>query len=137
MGYVRALRLPVRGTAMLETALVLPLLLMVVVGLLQLALYRHAANVVTAAVQDGARVAAAESRTVEDGERHARALLGAGLGGGAADIRLAGDEQGNSVTFAASGEWPTIIPWVNGNTLPLEASATISKERFSPGGGTP
>ena len=43
---------------MLEAAVAFPVLLMVAIGLVQFALFAHAQNVVTGAVQDGARVAA-------------------------------------------------------------------------------
>ena len=44
-----------RGSAMVESAITFPVLLMVGLGLVQFALFYHAENVVTGAVQDGAR----------------------------------------------------------------------------------
>ena len=75
-----------RGQAMVETALAFPLLLLVAVGLMQFALFYHAQNVVVGAVQDGARVAAAEDRSVDEGLAHAQALLRAGLGPSASAV---------------------------------------------------
>ena len=44
---------------MVEFALVLPVLLLVLIGVVQFALVHHAQNVVTTAAQEGARLAAA------------------------------------------------------------------------------
>ena len=48
------------GESMVEFALVLPLLLMVLIGIVQFGLVHHAQNVATTAAQEGARVGAAE-----------------------------------------------------------------------------
>ena len=121
-----------RGAATLEAALLLPLLLMAAMALLQFGLYLHAENVAAAAVQDGARVAAGEGRTVAEGERHARALLSAGLGQSASGVSVTGTGDRDSVTLTASGAYPLIIPWVEGSAMPLRASATLTRERFRP-----
>lgn len=120
------------GASTLELALVLPVLLMSVMAILQLGLFLHAQNVATAAVQDGARLAAEEDRSIAEGKAHARALLTAGLGRSAMAVAVRGSGDRDSVTITVSGRYPTIIPWVNGNTLPLKASATMSRERFRP-----
>ena len=120
------------GASTLEVALVLPVLLMSIMALLQLGLFLHAQNVVTAAVQDGARIAAEEDRSITEGQAHARALLTDGLGRSARTVAVRGRGDRDSVTLTVSGRYPTIIPWVNGNSLPLKASATVSRERFRP-----
>ena len=122
-----------RGQAMVEAAVVLPLLLLVAIGLVQFALFVHAQGVVTGAVQDGARVAAAEGRTAADGVAHAQALLGAGLGRSARDVTVRGSEGGETVALEADGRLRTIVPWVADATLPLGARAVVSKERFRAG----
>jgi Flp pilus assembly protein TadG len=119
-----------RGQVLVETAVALPVLLMVAIGLVQFALYYHAQNVVTVAVQDGARLAAAEDRTLADGVSHARALLRAGLGRSATDITVRGDDGGETITVEAQGRLRTIIPWVTDATVPLAARSVVSKERF-------
>ena len=124
-----------RGQAMVEVAMVFPLLLIVAIGLVQFALYAHAENVVTGAVQDGARIAAEDGRSLPDGVATAQALLRAGLGGEASAITLQGREDQNVVVLQAQGRLRTIIPWVADASLPLSAQATMSKERFRAGGG--
>ncbi len=114
-------------------ALALPLLLMVAIALLQFALFYHAQNVVTAAVQDGARVAAADGRSLEEGLGHAQSLLRAGLGGRAGDVSLQGQETGDVVLIEARGGLRAIIPWVADARLPLGARSLMEKERFRAG----
>jgi hypothetical protein len=118
------------GQALVETALAFPLLVAVALGVLQLVLFAHAEHVVTAAVQDGVRVAAAEDRTVEDGLAHARALLRAGLGAGAGDVTLEARGNDDVVVLEAHGSLRLVIPWVLQAGLPLHARAVASKEGF-------
>lgn len=122
-----------RGQAMVEAAIAFPLLLLVAIGLVQFALFAHASNVVTGAVQDGARVAAAADRTLQDGVAHAQALLQAGLGRSAGDVALRGVDGGEVVVLEAQGRLRTIIPWVADASLPLSARAVMSKEHFRVG----
>jgi hypothetical protein len=122
-----------RGQAMVEAAVVFPLLLLVAIGLVQLALFAHAQHVVTVAVQEGARVAAAEDRALPDGVGQAQALLRAGLGRSAGEVALNGLDGGDIVVLEAQGRLRTIIPWVADASLPLGARAVMSKERFRAG----
>ena len=121
---------------MAETAIALPLLLAAAVALVQFTLFAHAQNVVTAAVQDGARVAAAADRTLQDGVEHARSVLSAGLGRSAAEVSLearvvsGSAGAGDVVRLEAQGRSPALIPWVADAVLPLHARAEVSKEYF-------
>jgi Flp pilus assembly protein TadG len=125
------------GQALVGAALTFPLLLLVAVALVQLALYTHARNVVAAAVQDGALLAAAEDATLEEGWAHAQTLLEAGLGPSAARLRLALSETpGRELVVAeARGGLRLVFPWVSDVTLPLDARASARREDFRPGGG--
>jgi hypothetical protein len=120
-----------RGQATAETALAFPLLLAVAVALVQLALYVHAQSVVTAAVQDGARVAASEDRGVADGVAHAQALLRAGLGRSASELDVEGVDGGDAIALEARGALRAVVPWIADATLPLGARAVMAKERFT------
>ncbi len=121
------------GQAMLEAALAFPLLLMVAIGLVQFALFAHAQQVVIGAVQDGARVAAADGWSVSDGVSRAKDLLRAGLGRTASDVQIQGSEEGEVVVIEADGTLHTIIPWVGDATLPLHSRAVVAKEKFRAG----
>jgi Flp pilus assembly protein TadG len=124
-----------KGQALVETAVAFPILLMVALVLVQFALFYQAEGVVTGAVQDGARIAAAENSTVGDGVLHTQALLQAGLGRSAGQVAVQGSDAGSTVTIQARGRLRLIIPWIGGASLPLQARSTISKERFRVGPG--
>lgn len=120
---------------MLETAIAFPLLIAVAIGLVQFAIYYHAQTVVTGAVQEGARHAAAEDRTLADGVAYARTLIDAGLGPSAREVTVRGAEDGRIVLVEAQGELEVLIPWVANASLPLLGRATVHKERFRAGPG--
>lgn len=123
------------GQAMVEAAIAFPVLVMLMLGLVQFALYVHAQNVVTGAVQDGARVASVADGSLSDGVARAQILLRAGLGADAGTVTVSGAESGDAVTVVAQGRLHLIIPWVMDATLPLQARATVEKERFHAGPG--
>src|SRR6202521_867553 len=76
--------------ALVESALVLPLLIMLSLGVLQVVLYAHARDVLTSAVQEGARLAAEDGRSLDEGYARAEALVTAGLGATVEPVRLDG-----------------------------------------------
>ena len=122
------------GQAMAETAIAFPLLLLAAVGLVQFALYTHAQHVVLGAVQEGARVAAAGDRTIEDGAAYAQTVLQAGLGRSASGVSVRAVDGGDAVSVEATGGLRVLIPWAADAALPLHARAVVAKERFRPGG---
>ena len=122
------------GNALVETAVTMPLLLMVVLGLLQFALYAHASHVVTTAVQVGARAAASDGQPLQVAVGRTQEVLRAGLGGDAAALSVQARDGGDVVSVEARGRLRLIIPWVGDASLPLDARAVASKERFRPGG---
>src|SRR5260370_7350428 len=74
--------------ALVESALVLPLVLTLSLGVLQVVLYAHARDVLTSAAQEGARLAAEDGRGVDEGRARAEVLVTAGLGGIVDGVRL-------------------------------------------------
>ena len=125
-------RQPAQALASLAVAGVV--LVAVVLALSNLALWLHAQNVVVAAAQEAAAVAAREDALPNEGQRTARALLVASLGSSAEhvttiDVRIDPDV----VTADVRGSWPVIMlgPLAN---APLHATASLERERFRPGG---
>jgi Flp pilus assembly protein TadG len=115
-----------------EVAFVLPLLILAGTGVVQFSLWMHAEGVVTAAVQDGARIASSEAGTLEQGTAAARSLLRDGLGPNASLVELSPSEDGSTVRFEAAGTLPAIFPWGPMTTIPLHASASMARDRFVP-----
>ena len=129
----RGHRLHARGSALIETAIAFPVLLIVALGLIQFAIFVHAQLVVTGAAQDGARVAASEDRGLAEGIMHTQSLLQAGLGEHANGVVVRGRADDDAVAIEAEGRLRTIIPWVAETSLPLHARSVVSKERFRVG----
>ena len=116
-----------RAQATVELAVVFPLLVLVATALLQFAIYYHARNVVVAAVQEGARAAAALDGSEDAGEERARAVLRAGLGEPVRrNIDLHRPVIGAElVRMEAEGSMRLFI-----GQLPLNVVAEVSRERF-------
>jgi Flp pilus assembly protein TadG len=131
-GSDRTVRLD-RGQALVESALTFPLLLLLALALVQLALYVHAENVTIGACQDGARVASAADGTVSDGVATAQALLQAGLGSSANEVRVLGTMGAGNVVLEAQGQLPLVLPWVGNPSLPLHARVRMTREGFHAG----
>jgi len=121
---------PSAGQALVEGALAFVLLTVIALVLVQFALFVHAQNVVTGAVQDGARVASAQGDTLAAGVEHARVLVRAGLGADAATVNVTGSTDGETVTLEARGSLRLIVPWVGDARVPLHARAVAQKEAF-------
>ena len=115
---------------LVEGALAFVLLTVIALVLVQFALFVHAQNVVTGAVQDGARVASAQGATLTAGVEHARVLVRAGLGADAASVAVTGSTDGDTVTVEARGSLRLIVPWVGEASVPLHARAVAQKEAF-------
>jgi Flp pilus assembly protein TadG len=121
-----------RAQSLVEVALVLPLLILAGAGVVQFSLWMHAEGIVTAAVQDGARVASSESGTLDQGSAVAQSLLRDGLGPNAALVQLAASQDASSVRFEVNGTLPALLPWGPATAVPLHASASMSKDQFVP-----
>jgi Flp pilus assembly protein TadG len=112
-----------------EFALLMPLALLVALAVAQLALFLYERNVVMGSLSEGARVAAAEGRTVADGERAAGVLLRQSLGGRlAAGVALHGSVEDGLVVMRAEGVLPSLLPVVPG--LDLSMAASMHKEEL-------
>ncbi len=122
-----------RGQGMVEMALVLPILLAVLIGVVQIALVYHARNVATTGVQEGARLAGAEGRTPEEGAARARDVLQSGLGKTGSEFTVTAQDTGETVVVQTKGGYPLIIPWVTGHNISIKASGEVRKEGFRSG----
>ncbi|MGF1662562.1 MAG: TadE/TadG family type IV pilus assembly protein [Kineosporiaceae bacterium] len=121
------------GSGSVELALVFPVLLLVVLGLVQGGLHWHARNVALAAAQEGVGAARVEGAGAAAGETRAEAFL----------VRAGGTELLTAVTVTSrrdaataevtvSGTGPSIVPGLPG--WPVVASAAGPVERWrSPG----
>ena len=115
---------------LVETAYAAVLLVVVLALVLDVALWGHAQTIATAAVQDGARVAAAQGGDLARGRARAKELLAAGLGTSASLITLTASEDAQSVTFGASGEWSVISGPGLSLGFPIAAESRMLKHEW-------
>jgi hypothetical protein len=131
-----------RGQALVEAAVSFPLLVLLLLVVVEGALYVHALHVVLGAAREGAHAAAAEHATVQEavdaGRSRARDVLEAGLGQ-YADVLQVSDPalDGGSVVVEIHGDLPLFFGGPGQNApvqLPLDARARASREFFRPQG---
>ncbi len=118
--------------ALVEFALVLPVLIGLTFGALQIVLYAHARDVVISAVQESARLAAEDGRSLDEAYARARALIDAGLGSSIDPLTIDGSIDTEVVRVRVDAELRPILPLPG--PLPLHAEAWVARERFRPAG---
>jgi Flp pilus assembly protein TadG len=118
------------GSTSLELVVLFPVLLAVIFGLVQGALWFHARNLASAAAQEGVRVVRVETGTVDAGRARAAGFL---ADAGGADvltdptIEIFADAQ--RVRVVVAGRSISVLPGVPG--LAVEQSAAGPVERFT------
>jgi hypothetical protein len=121
------------GESMVEFALVLPLLLLVLIGVVQFGLVHHAQNVATTAAQEGARLGAAEGGDPAVAEQRTLDVLRSGLGSIGDGFGAEATESEEWITVTSSGGYPLIIPWLGSQTISIGTTAEMRKEGFRSG----
>jgi Flp pilus assembly protein TadG len=131
------------GQALVEAAVSFPLLVLLLLAVVEGAVYVHALHVVLGAAREGAHAAAAEhasmDEAVTDGRARAREVLSAGLGQYADAIHVLDPAlDGGSVVVEVQGTLPLFLAGPGQDApiqLPLNARARASREFFRPQGG--
>jgi Flp pilus assembly protein TadG len=122
-----------QGTAALELAVVAPALMLLVLGVLQFGLWYHAQNVVEAAALEGARVAAAEQGSAEEGRARALEVLREGLAQ-EADQEATASIGSQAARVRVTAQLRGLLPIPGLDSFPLSSEATVFRERFRPAG---
>jgi TadE-like protein len=113
------------GSAVVEFLLVTVVAVGVALAVAQLGLFLWERNALMGSLSEGARVAAAEGRTVGEGQRVQ--LWRRSVGGRVARVvAVEGTEVGGVVVLRAEGTLPSLVPGVPG--LPVRMVARMSKE---------
>ena len=116
-----------RGSAVVEFVLVAVVAVVLALALAQLGLFLWERNALMGSLSEGARVAATEGRTVDDGRRVATELLRRSAGGRVADaVPIEGTETAGVVVLRAEGTLPSFVPGVPG--LPVRMTARMHEE---------
>ena len=115
-----------RGSALIESVLMLGLVVLIVAVVAQTLLYAHSRSVSQAAAQDGVREAAVAGAGA--GIARASAVLAA-AGGTGADLHPSATSAASTVTVTVQGHAPRVFPL--SLFLPaVSASATLPRERY-------
>ncbi len=107
-----------RGSAVTEYVLVATLLVLVFLGVVQVALVLHARNVLVADAAEGARTAATRGATLGDGERACAGLVGTALSGAVSTPAGAAGRCVAAYVAGSSGR-PPLVSMRARATLPL------------------
>lgn len=117
-----------RGSVAAELAILMPLLLLVLFGGVQGAVYYHARTLAIAAAQEGARAAAGEDSTITAGTTAAGEFLAGTAGDSLTHITITGSRNNTTATVTVRGHSLSLIP---GWTPQVEQTATLPVERLT------
>ena len=124
-----------RGSVTAELVIATPLLLLLVLGIVQFALWEHAAHVAQATAQQGLAVGRVQGGSDQAATAEAKSVL-AQLGSGVlVHPAVTATRGAATTTVVVSGQAEGILPFLS---LPVHAVATGPTERFtvtSQGGG--
>jgi len=126
-----------RGTAALELAIVAPVLMLIVLGIVQFGLWYHAEHVTKTAAMEAARTAAAEDGRAGAGEQRALDVLKAGLGSAVEDPNVTVSLGSDTAQVRISARIGGLLPIPGLSSFMLSAEATAYRERFRPAGDGP
>ena len=117
-----------RGSVSLELAVVFPLVLLLIFGTVQGALYYHARNVALAAAQEGVVDARVETGSAGAGVTRAQDFL-ADAGGSRVLVNasVSSDQSATEVTVTVRGAAPSVLPGFGGFTLTQSASGPLER----------
>lgn len=106
-----------------------PLLLLLVLAVVQFALWQHAVHVADAAAQEGARSARIEGGSAASGQARAEDMLGTLGRTTVVDPRVTVRRDAERARVEVHGYASSVLPFLR---LPVEASSEGPLERFRP-----
>jgi Flp pilus assembly protein TadG len=118
-----------RGAVSAELVIAAPLLLLMVMAIVQFALWSHATHIAQAAASQGLAAARAQSGTAAAGAARAQAMLDQLARGPLTGARVNADRTATTATVRISGTASPVIPFLR---LPVDAEAAGPVERFVP-----
>ena len=122
-----------RGSATLEITVLFPVVLLLILGVVQGALYYHARDVALAAAADGLTAARSRSGSAEEGRQAAVAFLERA---GGDDVlhgaQVSALRAGASATVTVTGRAVSLLPGLPGWSISQAASGPV--ERFTRAG---
>jgi Flp pilus assembly protein TadG len=120
------------GSAVVETAVIVPIAMLVILLAVQVCLWAHAATVVQGAATAGAQVATVVGGTSATGESEARSVLTATGRDLVMNPSVTADTlPGGVIEIKVSGTTESVIPWLQ---LPVSATRVGLSQQFRESG---
>lgn len=115
-----------RGNAALQTAVLTPVMLLLVGVIIQGGLWFHAKDVALAAAEEGARASAAQGGSSGDGKAAAESFAGRVGAGVLRGVGVSATRSAESTTVVVAGHSVSLVPFV---AFEISQSATLPVER--------
>jgi Flp pilus assembly protein TadG len=135
VGRIRRVLRGDRGSVSVELVIATPLLLLMLLAIIQFALWSHATHIAQAAASQGLAAARAQDGTAAAGSASAQQMLNQLDAGPLTGASVNADRSVVSASVRISGTATSVIPFLH---LPVHAEAVGPVERFVPdlaGGG--
>ncbi|NUT51415.1 MAG: pilus assembly protein [Saccharothrix sp.] len=118
-----------RGSVSAELVIATPLLLLMLMAIVQFALWSHATHIAQAAASQGLAVARSQNGTAAAGTSSARQLLDQLASGPLTGSAVTSDRSAASASVRVSGTATSVVPFLS---LSVHAEAVGPVERFVP-----
>lgn len=128
-GRVRRLLHGDRGAVTVELVIATPLLLLLLLAIVQFALWSHATHIAQAAASQGLAAARVQDGTAAAGSASAQQMLDQLARGPLTGATVSTDRTATSASVQVSGAATSVVPFL---TLPVHAEAAGPVERFVP-----
>lgn len=128
-GRIRRLLRGDRGAVSAELVIATPLLLLMLLAIVQFALWSHATHIAQAAASQGLAAARAQNGTAAAGSASAQQMLDQLARGPLTGTSVGADRTANSASIRISGTATSVVPFLS---LPVHAEASGPVERFVP-----
>ena len=123
-----------RGAVAAELVIATPLLLLLIMGVIQFALWEHAVHVADAVAQQGVSVGRLQGEPAEAGEQEARSILNQLGPSVLTGVTITATKTTEMTTVSVTGHAESILGVFS---LPVSATATGASEQYSSPGGAP
>jgi Flp pilus assembly protein TadG len=110
-------------------AIIFPVTLLIVFGIIQFGIWYHANDIAQAAAQQSVRSASSYGGTQADGTREAGRVLSENANGLIVHTQVACNRTPETATVTVTGDALQVIPFI---PLPVKATATAPVEAFLP-----
>ena len=130
----RALLRDERGAVSAELVIATPLLLLLIMGVIQFALWEHAEHIATAVAQQGVSVARLQGETAAAGQSQAQSVLDQLGPSVLTGTDIAATRTGQMTTVTVTGHAESIVGLF---TLPVKATASGATENYTNPGHAP